>query len=604
MRLSGPLAGACVVACLVACNEASPPPTDDTVQAPPAQPAPRRPKVAAPPDDEALGFRDITGWAGLAAVVPGQGGAWFDLDGDIDDDIVLPTSRGLATYLNDGTGWFTSGPEFPHASPYGGFVYAVDLSGDGHGELLYLRRGVKPFERPPPGVSEPFEQVFWAGDGALAPWPDVLPGLADGRFGSTGTFGDFDGDGRTELLIATLGLTVGSARNDLPKKDTPGAPDALWRRAGDVFLDDRALESFATRSFAVTAADLDDDGRPELLVGTDEAVDHVIRWSDGVAVDVGASFGLANSTAAMGWCLGDVDGDLDLDIFLTDNDSVVGHKLYLREGATYRVATAEAGLSSTTAVTGWGCGLHDLDLDGDLDVMVVNGDACLDCVGGEQATLLFLNDGRGHFSPWAAAAESDLALHTKSRAALFSDADRDGDLDVLVVNVQAEPRLLRNDLGRGHWLAVALREPGRWPSVGAVVTLTAGGLTQRRWVVASASYGGSETEWIHFGLGAAAAVDSLEIRWPDGVKQQVAVGTVDRRLVIRRDDGQPAGWPPAPDPSCAEVCAHAISCVSPSPPPASGAAGCGDLCVEEERDSFARRCLASAPCDRMWQCMY
>ncbi|MFT5434027.1 MAG: hypothetical protein ACI9OJ_004739, partial [Myxococcota bacterium] len=101
------------------------------------------------------------------------------------------------------------------------------------------------------------------------------------------------------------------------------------------------------------------------------------------------------------------------------------------------------------------------------------------------------------------------------------DIDRDGDLDILVSNINSAPTLLRNDLEGGHWLQLELVHPTLSPVVGAIVTLQSGGRTQRRWIAGTSSYGGSSGRHVHFGLGEATMASDIRVRWPDGTEQLV-----------------------------------------------------------------------------------
>jgi hypothetical protein len=137
-----------------------------------------------------------------------------------------------------------------------------------------------------------------------------------------------------------------------------------------------------------------------------------------------------------------------------------------------------------------------------------------------------------------------LAPHS-SRGAAFGDVDNDGDVDVLVMNMNEPPSLLRNDGRTGnHWLQVRLTgTDGNRFAIGAIVRLTSGGRTQARAVLSQSSYYSVDDLRVHFGLGPAAAVDGLEVQWPGGRAERFVVRQVDRVVEVREGTGTPAEAP-------------------------------------------------------------
>jgi hypothetical protein len=199
---------------------------------------------------------------------------------------------------------------------------------------------------------------------------------------------------------------------------------------------------------------------------------------------------------------------------------------------------------------GWGVGLVDVDNDGLLDLFVSNGHVYPDIgqtgIGPyHQRNLLFRNQGRGRLRSVTASEGGGLALARSSRGAAFGDYDNDGDIDVLISNIDDRPTLLRNDTAGGNWITMRLvgGERGRTTGpervegvgaksnregIGAKVTVVAGGRRQIAEVRAGGSYVSHNDMRLHFGLGDADAVDDLEIRWPSGLVERV------RRLEANR----------------------------------------------------------------------
>jgi hypothetical protein len=186
--------------------------------------------------------------------------------------------------------------------------------------------------------------------------------------------------------------------------------------------------------------------------------------------------------------------------------------------------------------TGWGGVLFDYDNDGYLDVFVANGNAHHEY---SEEDVLMRNDGSGGFLDVAARSGDYFRRKYVGRGAAVGDYDNDGDLDLLVVNLNDSARLLRNDGGnRRKWLTVEVKLPGgRRDAIGARVAVTAGGLTQIQDVVPVTGYLSQADPRAHFGLGDSARADRVDIRWPNGAATQlknVAAGQI--RTVVQEPE--------------------------------------------------------------------
>ena len=215
----------------------------------------------------------------------------------------------------------------------------------------------------------------------------------------------------------------------------------------------------------------------------------------------------------MGPTFGDVDRDGRLDLYIPDMDYGC---LLLNRGEFFEDRTTPNGLAVVCGqYIGWGGILFDYDNDGYLDIYVSNGDAHKEF---PDEDTLCRNDGKGNFID--VARESGEYFHHEylSRGSTWGDIDNDGDVDLLVANINDSPRLLRNDGGnRNHWLTVEAKLPnGKSDAIGARVIVSAGGLRRSR---TSSRYAGSCPKGIHdcsFGLGQSTEADDVEIHWTNG----------------------------------------------------------------------------------------
>jgi hypothetical protein len=230
----------------------------------------------------------------------------------------------------------------------------------------------------------------------------------------------------------------------------------------------------------------------------------------------------------MGVAWGDVTGDGLFDIFVT-NFSMDFSTLYgALAGGLYDDVSRATGIGPMTFKNmAWGTAMVDADNDGDLDLVVAQGhiypqiDAHLEYEGSyAQRNLLAENLGPGKaplFHDATAEAGPGFEAQFSSRGVAAGDYDNDGDVDLLISNLDAPPTLLRNETDGGSWLTVtAVAKTGLPGPIGTVVTVKAGGRTQVRDIASGDSFMSTHDPRPHFGLGAAATVDEVDVRWPDG----------------------------------------------------------------------------------------
>ena len=390
------------------------------------------------------------------------------------------------------------------------------------------------------------------------------------RYGSGCTWVDYDRDGRLDLFVATyLNTTLEKLPKPGENKDCrwknvpvncgprglpPGSVQLFRNLGGGKFADVSRESGVAAASGAypmtAVAADFDNDGWPDIYVACDSTPSWLFRnQHDGTFREEGLERGAALSEdgmeqAGMGIGLGDFDLDGNLDIFKThfSDDTNV---LYRNDGKGYfDDVTIRAGIGVETRYIGWGAGMLDLDNDGHPDLFLVTGSVYpeverqLPTYPYRTPRLVFRNLGGGRFEELIEEAGSGVAATHSSRGCAFGDFDNDGDVDVLVMNMNEPPSLLRNDVtGTGGWLKVLLEGvKSNRSAIGARVIARYDGRIQAQEVTAQSSFYSADDRRLHFGLGAATTVD-LTVRWPNGATEAIARVEANQLVVIREGAG-------------------------------------------------------------------
>ena len=255
----------------------------------------------------------------------------------------------------------------------------------------------------------------------------------------------------------------------------------------------------------------------------------------------------------MGLAVGDYNNDGYFDLFVT-NFSHDSNTLYENSGdGLFSDITFPAGLGeSSLPYLGWGTGFVDFDNDGFLDIFIANGhvyDRVEQFAQGltyHQRNQLYRNLGNGRFQDVTEEITDGLLVERSSRGVAFGDYDNDGDVDVLVINLNDRPNLLRNESSNGnHWLTLRLvGSRSNRDAIGARITVTVGDRVQIAEVRSGGSYLSHNDSRVHFGLGEASQVERLEVRWPSGLVESFENLQVDQFLLLREGE---AITPTGPD---------------------------------------------------------
>jgi hypothetical protein len=402
-------------------------------------------------------------------------------------------------------------------------------------------------------------------------------GVALGGWSTGPSWGDYDHDGLLDLFVpgylsfdpahppiaGQSGIPEGSCKFRgvtvmCGPRGLPGESDHLFHNNGDGTFTDVSVRAGVSDpkgyyGFASVFVDVNDDGWLDLAVANDSNPKYLYRnRRDGTFEDVSymSGFGLTEDgreQASMGIAVGDYDRDGKVDLYVTAFSDDY-NSLYHNEGdGNFSEITDQAGLrDATIPFLGWGTGFLDFDNDGLLDLFAVNGHVYPGVDQQDWGTTwaqrpqLFRNLDGVKFQEVPPATGSGLADVITGRGAAFGDLFNDGHIDVVINNLDSTPTLLRNVVKNGnHWISLKLVGGPGSPrdAIGAKVFLKAGGIRQRTDVFSGGSYGSSSDVRVHFGLGGSTKIDSIEIHWPGGTKQEIRPPNVDVILTVVEGKG-------------------------------------------------------------------
>ena len=534
--------------------------------------------LISPPPSQKVTFTDITAQAGInfkhvaspekKYIVESMSGgvAMFDYDNDGDLDIFLVNSLTVdlvkskgktksQLYRNDGAGKFTEVGEKAGVSDVGwGMGVAVgDYNNDGFDDLYVTCLG-------------PDHLFKNNGNGTFT---DVTAkaGVSDPRWSTGASFFDYDRDGDLDLFVANY---VDFDINHLPEfgqgqtcqyKSIPvqcgprglkGAGDSLFRNNGDGTFTDVTKQAGVSDpdgfyGLGVLTGDFDGDGWPDIFVANDSTPNfHYRNNGDGTFKEIGFPAGTAvnengSEQGSMGVTAGDYDHDGRLDIFIT-NFADEYNTLYHNDAPNSFTDVSYAAKVAAVSLpyVGWGTKFFDYDNDGWVDLFVANGHVYPQLPSYRQPRLLHHNNRDGTFTEVASEFGAVLTEARASRGVAFGDIDNDGDVDLLITDLDGPPQLLRNDNGNANnsILVKTVGVKSNRDGIGARVKVVSGDLTQVDEVRSGDSYLSQSDMRLHFGLEKRTKVDLIEVRWPSGTVDKITGIGVNRIVTIKEGQGK------------------------------------------------------------------
>lgn len=533
-------------------------------------------KVIDPPAID-IQFTDVTEKAGITFkhitspekkyIVESMSGgvALFDYDGDGYLDIYLVNSLTVdmvkskqktrsVLYHNNGDGTFTDVTDKAGVGDigWGMGVTIGDYNNDGFDDIYVTCLG-------------PNHLLRNNGNGTFT---DVTQkaGVGDPRWSTGAAFVDYDNDGKLDLFVSNY---VDFDVNHLPEfgkgrtcqfkgipvqcgpRGLPGAGDSLYHNNGDGTFTDVSKKAGVSDpdgyyGLGVICSDFDGDGLVDIYVANDSTPNFLYHNNgDGTFKDIGFTSGLAvnengSEQGSMGVTLGDYDHDGKLDLFITNFDDDY-NTLYHNDGrgSFTDVSYAAKVAAVSLPYVGWGTKFFDYDNDGWADLLVVNGHVYPQLPTYRQRNLVHHNNRDGTFAEVGAQLGAPFAEKRTGRGAAFGDIDNDGDVDVIINNLDGAPQLLLNEGGNANnsVLIKMIGVKSNRDGIGARIKIVSGDLTQVDEVHSGGSYISHNDFRLHFGLEKRTKIDLIEVRWPSGAVDKITDAGVNKILTIKEGQG-------------------------------------------------------------------
>ena len=503
----------------------------------------------------------------------GTGAAIFDYDNDGWPDILMVNGTKLGTipkgsaptshlFHNNHDGTFsdvTAKSGISAAVGWGQGVCTGDYDNDGNEDVFITYYG--------------HNKLFHnEGNGTFKQVAESAGVAGTGKQWGTGcAFVDYDRDGKLDLMVANyvdFDLATAPAPGERASCMWKGAPvmcgprglkgdiNVLYHNIGNGKFEDVTKKAGIDKTnghfcFSVSTLDFDDDGWPDIYVACDSTPSILYRNNhDGTFTDVATTSGVAfnddgREQAGMGSTVADYDGDGKLDIFKT-NFSDDTPTLYRNHGdGNFSDETYAAGLGANTQYLGWGTMFFDFDNDGWPDLLLVNGHVYPEVdkfkLGSayEEPRVLYHNTGNGKYEEVSKNAGPALALAASGRGLAVGDLWNDGRMSAVITNMSSKPSLLVNQQKYpNHWIAFkTIGTKSNRDGIGAKITMKVGARVFVDEVRSGSSYDSSSDQRVHFGLGTATKVDSVQVRWPSGVVEEFKDVKVDGINSVKEGSG-------------------------------------------------------------------
>ena len=499
----------------------------------------------------------------------GTGAAIFDFDRDGDNDVFIVNGTTFALeeagesptsmlYVNDGSGKFQESAVKAgiDATGWGQAACVGDIDNDGWDDLLVTYYGLNVLYRNQQGK-------FWNVSESL-PQEQHLK-----RWGAGCSFLDYDGDGSLDLFISNYvdfdpaltaepGTDGACEWKGLPvmcgPQGLPHALNILYRNRGDGSFDDVSetagiLKPGGRYALGVIAADFNQDGFVDIYVACDMTPSLLYQNNgDGTFTDIASEAGVAYNVdgqlqAGMGVAVADYDANGYLDIAKTNFSGDLPSLYQNEDGIFFEDVSFDAGLS-THQLLGWGIVFIDANEDMFPDLLIANGHVYPEVdqapIGEtyQQLTVLYQNSGNGGFKDVTSSAGPAFKVPRSARGVAVGDLDGDGHPEVVIVNLNKSPSILKRETPDSNAVLVELTgTKSNRNAIGAQVQLTVGKQKLLQTISGGGSYYSHNDFRLHFGLGAKSMINSVEVTWPNGIKQQWT-DLPANRLYQLQEDGQ------------------------------------------------------------------